>query len=440
MNKIVLVCIIVFLCVTFKCTIANINKVKVKTKPGKSNIALVIDHYGGDIHFGDLDVYSTGRIDFLFSKWDEYKKAYNNKGLLLWEVYPNSPDDPLHYYIDWDPTPTAIWDIDRDGENEVICQYYLNGSYYLAILEGKTGKIKKKIKMPERFHKLAIANFRGRDVSRDILISIGEDHGHQLRAYTNNLTLLWKWNSKNPNLEVAHYPQPGDIDDDGKDEAVLGRVILESDGSVKYRVDPGHTVTHADSIVIDDLIPDLPGNEIVIGWEGPLIGLYQGTTGKVIWQKSKYIDNGNHVHRVKVGDILMNNPGKEILFTERSDMSPYKIALVDAKSGNLIWKKGGITIQESALINWIGEGIKEILGDNFIVDGYGNKIYSRKKEINKLENLFVCDIIGDYREEYLTSDGNKVYIHTNPDYNPSKKSSPWKDINYRKEMANWNLY
>ncbi len=422
------------------------NKAKVKIDSKKSDIVLTINHYGGDVHFGDLD--NDGDIDFLFSKWDEYKKTYNNEGLLMWEVYPNSPDGPLHYNVEHDPTPTAIWDIDGDSKNEVICQYYLDNGYYLAILDGATGEIKKRVEMPERFHKLAIANFRGRDIPQDILINIGEDCGYQLRAYTNNLILLWKWNSKNPNLEVAHYPQPGDIDDDGKDEVVLGRVILESDGSVKYRINPGSRVTHADSIVIDDLIPDLSGKEIIIGWEGPLIGLYQGTTGKVIWEKSSYIDNGYHVHRVKVGDILRNNPGKEILFTEKSDRPPYKIALVDGRSGNLIWKKSGITIQEATLISWTGAETKEVLGDNFIIDGYGNKVYSREKEINKLDffaynfnlNLFVCDIIGDYREEYLIGDGNKVYIHTNIDYNPLKKPSPWEDINYQKEIANWNLY
>lgn len=425
----------------------NSDEAKVKASAKGSNIVLTIDHYGGDIHFGDLN--NDGNIDYLFSKWDEYKKAYDHKGSLMWEKYLHSPDGPLHYrIIEWDPTPTVIWDIDQDGQNEVICQYYISGEYYLAILDGATGSIKKKVKMAKRFHKLAIANFRGRDVAQDILINIGEDHGHQLRAYTDNLTLLWKWNSKNPNLEVAHYPQPGDIDDDGKDEVVLGRIVLEHDGGVKYRINPGPTVTHADSIVIDEIISSSPGKEIVIGWQGPLIGLYQGPTGKVIWEKNNYVNSHSHVHRVKVAEILKDNLGKEILFTERSKL-PHKIILVDAESGNLIWKKGGVTVKEATLIDWLGGETKEILGDYFIVDGHGNNMHSRKGEPTVsysgfvrrgLENLFVCDAIGDYREEYLVGDGSKVYVYTNANHNSKRKSSPWRDPQYRKEIANWNLY
>ncbi len=121
-------------------------------KPIKS---INISPAGGacQIRFGDLS--GDGRMDFLFVKPDRVPDAryfahsvvcataFSADGELLWQVGDSEYDSPS---VKCD-IPAQIYDLDRDGKNEVIL--IMNGE--ILVLDGKSGEIKKKAPLPDKF-------------------------------------------------------------------------------------------------------------------------------------------------------------------------------------------------------------------------------------------------------------------------------------------------
>lgn len=384
-----------------------------------------------DTRMGDLT--GDGYIDFLFSKWDDYKKAYNYRGELLWEIYTGD-HGPLHYGWSAEYTPTHIWDIDNDGLNEVVCQYWQGGTWHVAVLEGATGRVKALAPLPARCYKLAIANFRGLPKAQDFAINLGEDEGRDgaiaFGWVAGGLSELWRY----PTYVSAHYPKPADIDGDGHDEYVMGHKVLDHNGVVIH--DWPWQSGHADSIMVSDF--GLGGGKLILiaeeGW-GYLF-MYDPATRSVLWRIET--EGTLSWHEIDIGNVRQDYPGYEIEVT-RDDNGDINVpVLLISNDGRIIWKKRTITnTEECKLILWRGGNTLEVRGQKGIFDGYGNKIGDFRG------GMWLGDVIGDYREEYFTFSPEGIFVvFTNPDFNPDSKPSIWESDPERvmEEYVNYSFY
>lgn len=207
--------------------------------------------FGGDIRMGDLT--GNGEVDFLvYRSIDDahdggglkpcFMGAFTSSGRVLWQM-GSGGFQPSR------PGPVTIFDIDHDGQEEVIC-FFVNpnkpseadslGNITIQIRDGKTGRIEKEATPPDLLsakkqdganwvhQRLLIANFRGKENPSDILVKLGK----QLIAFDDNLNVLWTydvlWNRYS--RASAYTPAVGDLDGDGKDEVNGGLYVLDHEG------------------------------------------------------------------------------------------------------------------------------------------------------------------------------------------------------------------
>jgi chitodextrinase len=396
----------------------------------KFNRVLSIDN-GEDCwgRVGDLN--NDGNIDFLFQKGAVYIRAYDHTGTLMWQKAMNSPDSWGHGSWKMHPQPTVIWDIDQDGKNEVICgNYYESGKYYVAIIDGATGNIKKKKELPAGILRLevgSVANLRGTANPQDFVLSstLGSDYTRRIYAFDDNLDVLWTWTNDFVYGEQCHRYKVGDVDYDGKDEVCVGEIMLNGDdGTVRWVQD--HSERHQDSIEIVELDGNAAnGREVLVGYDryspsgdGKLMCI-NGPTGTLRWERNY---GGHHcVHAMEPYEFRTDHPGKEIFFYAKHIG---KWILVK-KDGSEIWKIDGSN--EGQSIYWQGNIEADIITVVSILDSHANVISTRPEPHTSEMYLFISgDIIGDYREEYFAADSSgKIHLYSNVAYNPTSKKSFW---------------
>ena len=224
--------------------------------------------YGGDIRVGDLT--GNGQVDFLvYRSTDNFHDgggmkpcfwgAFTQDGSTLWQK-GNGGVQPGR------PGPVAIYDIDQDGDVEVITFSHLptidapEGSLQnveILVLDGATGSVERRAK-PAIFDQLQgtganwahqrilIANLRGTATPQDFVVKLGT---HVL-AFDHHLNLLWTYqNSWNEYGHVpAYVPAVGDVDHDGKDEVNGGYFLLDNDGKILWEKKLGKNM---DAVVVD---------------------------------------------------------------------------------------------------------------------------------------------------------------------------------------------
>ncbi len=409
---------------------SNKTKATATSDSAKFNRVLTINH-GEDCwgRVGDLN--NDGKIDFLFQKGPVYIKAYDHTGKLMWQKTMNSPDAWGHRSWRMHPQPTVIWDIDRDGKNEVICgNYYEGGKYHVAIIDGATGKIKKKKELPKGILRLevgSVANLRGTAKPQDFVLSssLGKDYTRRIYAFDNNLNLLWTWTNDDKYGEQCHRYKVGDVDYDGKDEVCVGEIMLNGDGTVRWVLDRSRI--HQDSIDIVELDGDKSnGREVLVGYNSPASKLMciNGPDGTLRWEKSFKEGGRNHcVHNMEPYEFDAKRPGKEIFFFAKVIS---KFILLD-KDGSEIWRRKADRDNEGNSIYWRGGREADIIGVSRIIDSRGKVISTRPDPHTSEMYLFISgDVIGDYREEYFAADkSGKIHLYSNVSFNPTSRKSFW---------------
>ena len=217
--------------------------------------------FGGDIRIGDLN--NNGKMDIVvYRSIDGIKPcfigAFNQKGEYLWHKGKGG-QQPLR------PGPVAIYDIDNDGESEVICFFHdptidappeSLKDVLVQILDGKTGLVKKSFHPPEFDHlqgagpnwvhqRILIANLRGTKAPNDFIVKLGK----MTIAFDNQLKVLWTYTNNWDQYSrcPAYIPCVGDIDGDGKDEVNGGYFMLDNDGTILWEKQLGRNM---DSVAI----------------------------------------------------------------------------------------------------------------------------------------------------------------------------------------------
>ncbi len=410
------------------------------------------------IGIGDLD--GDGAYDFVLQHPDfnvdpyhrpgywkrspePYKlDAYSAKGKFLWRHDMGWSIETGTWY-----SPYMVFDVDQDGKAEVYAKagegdprepdgHVLGGPEYLIKLDPQTGAIRQQRAWISRdgFESynywcrnfLTVAYLDGRNPS--LVMQRGTYTVIKTEAMNRDLRPIWKWESVGADAKYrgqgGHAIMKADIDADGRDELVLGTFALDDTGTPLWHTGLGHN----DAGYIVDLLPERPGYEIFYGIESrsPRNGVcvVDARTGEIIWG---YEGRTYHVHgQAMIGDLTAEHPGIELYAGE-------------AKGGDqfFLYTAGGKRLSDRNLwglspraVWWDADEQKEICHQNKVIEFDG----SVKLEIEG-KILIVADILGDWREEIVTSLPGELRIYSTNIPSDERKVCRMQNHLYRMAVA-----
>jgi rhamnogalacturonan endolyase len=410
------------------------------------------------IGIGDLD--ADGAYDFVLQHPDfnvdpyhrpgywkrspePYKlDAYSSQGKFLWRYDMGWAIETGTWY-----SPYMVFDIDEDGKAEVYAKagqgdpreldgHVLQGPEFLVKLNGQTGALLEKRDWISKAgfesynywcrNFLTVAYLDG--VHPSLVMQRGTYTVIKTVAMDKELEAIWTWESsgqyKDYRGQGQHAIMTGDIDLDGKDELVIGTAALDDDGVPMWRTGLGHN----DAGYIADIDPQRPGYEIFYGVESrsPKNGvcLVEAKTGKIIWG---YEGKTYHVHgQAMIGDITDEYPGIECYAGE-------------AKGGDkfFLYTAGGKRLSDKNLwglspraVWWDADEQKEICYRGKVLEYSGAETQAIEGKV-----LVVADIIGDWREEIITSLPGELRIYSTNIMAKSKKVCLMQNHLYRMAVA-----
>lgn len=342
--------------------------------------------------------------------------AYDIEGNLLWQ---QGTVDPRVTTSGADE-PVQIYDIDADGENEVltVMQMGEDTEKYFYIFNGKTGEIEKKHELPsQRAHDaIFIANFSGNPTPQDILL---KDRYSDVWAMDKDFNQLWHYEGK-----TGHGLLPFDFDGDGKDELVNNYSLISHDGREIWRKElPDHVDTHWVADINED-----GKYEIILGGSDTYAF---DVDGNQIFRNSDTVEP----QQILVGDYRVDTPGLELAGLDRVNRGN------PGQDGMFLFTSKGETLYHEQramgdwgsivrpLDNWTGSYTplitayrrgKDADNSNGIVpklyDGYFNPIVIFNGHTDAKEQVMVADMAGDSRDElivYNLTGELAVYFYSN---------------------------
>lgn len=207
---------------------------------------------------GELE-YIAARVhnDYNDNHYTASVGVHKKDGSLVWTW--GDPENGTH--VLGSDTPCQVADIDNDGQLEVL----VSSQLYLHILDGKTGKEIKKFQLPtsEKYpdmwssDTIILADISGKGYAGDIIV---KNRYHDAWAYTSDWKLLWHvCDPDGAGIKIGHYPQPIDIDNDGRDEVIVGFQCIDDDGSTYWKMDlneyPGNVGSgHKDNLSVVNFV------------------------------------------------------------------------------------------------------------------------------------------------------------------------------------------
>lgn len=423
---------------------ASVRAILSANPPERQYISLALrdDISGRGIHkigIGDLD--GDGEYDFVIKRPDgivdpgrarkspnTFKvEGYKSDGTFLWR-------NDLGWSIELGTwySPMVVYDFNGDGKAEVALRTsegdhrredgrVLTGPEYCSVWNGETGEQIARVDWIPRGnlsdwgdttgnrasrHLMGVAYLDGKTPS--ILVLRGTYGLMKADAWflkDNELVKAWSWSNQTSGWRYQGQGQHGihvaDIDGDGCDEILNGSIAIDNDGRIMWSTGYGH----GDRFYVTDVDPQRPGLEVWYGYEDPHpqngVGLWDARTGDLIFgTREEIIDN--EVSLALVGDIDPSYPGMEcwserFFFTAKGETIEGDIPSLDG----LLW--------------WDADGLREIIR--------GGRFWSHKVSIVKYKGsiltsgiegriIIMADILGDWREEFITYVGGELRIYT----------------------------
>ena len=368
---------------------------------------------------------------------DTYKlEAYRLEGRRLWRYDLGWAIERGIWY-----SPYVVYDLDGDGKAEIAVKTgegdprdadgrVQSGPEYCTILDGATGREVTRVPWPSREefpsynyasrNQLAVAYLDGKTPS--LLVLRGTYNRMIVAAYRyrgQKLEEQWRWDNREAGDDAAarklwwgqgaHWTQAADVDGDGKDEVILGSVVLDDDGRPLWSVGLGHP----DHVYVGDIDPSLPGLEMYYGIETRQnkngMSLVEAATGKILWG---YGGPTRHVHSHGMcSDIDPRHPGAECYSADTDQEKKFAWAKLWSAKGEVISEEnlGGFGPR---VVYWDADPQRELILGRGIRDYGGSELSPR------LEGSYVAtvDLVGDWREEIIMSlPGElRVYVTTIP--------------------------
>jgi hypothetical protein len=376
---------------------------------------------GRNLRFGDLN--NDGETDVLIGQVLHHGPKDRNSelscltamtfdGEILWQIgQPDLWKDFLTNDVGF-----QIHDIDRDGRNEVV---YCMG-LELIVAEGATGKTKYKIPTPEtpggkpfkkvynKFSRilgdcLYFCDLRGRGYDSDIII---KDRYRNLWAYTDKLKLLWK-----AECNTGHYPFAYDMDEDGKDELLIGYTLFDDTGTKIWTLDD-KIKDHADGVAI---VRFNRGEDLKILCAASDEGMiFIDLKGNIL--QHHYI---GHVQNPAVANFRDDLPGLEtvsINFWKNQGIIHFFNS-----GGDIYYSFEPNQFGSMCLpINWTGRSEEFFVhnpnvDEGGMFDGWGRKVVIFPDDGHPDMCNAVMNITGDCRDEVVVWDPYQIWVYTQDD-------------------------
>ena len=218
-----------------------------------------------------------------------------------------------------------------------------------------------------------------------------------------------------------------DVDGDGRDELVLGSAVIDDNGRPLWTTGLGHP----DHCYVGKIDPDRPGLQIYYGMESRQktngMCLADAATGQILWGFDKPT---RHVHGYGLcSDIDPAHPGSECY---SADTDPQK----DFAFGVMHDCRGGVISEENLCefgprtVYWDADPQRELL--------YGGKLWKYQgPTLAKIEGdvIAVADVLGDWREEIITSRPGELRIYTTPIPATDRRVCLMQDPLYRMDVV-----
>ncbi|MDR2754075.1 MAG: hypothetical protein LBC20_00070 [Planctomycetaceae bacterium] len=413
------------------------------------------------IAFADLD--GDGRLDYVIkspnSNIDPYinywkaspgtfrLQAYNADGRFLWEKDLGWGIEQGIWY-----SPYIVTDLDGDGCAEVavktapqdvdprnVTGRVYSGAEYLSILDGKTGKERTKIDWAERNglgynlscrNQLCAAYLDGKTPA--IIVLRGTYSRMAAAAYqfrNDKLEELWRFDNRWQRElwgQGAHTTHAVDLDGDGRDEVILGSTVLDDDGTVLWCTRLGHP----DHVYIGDLNPQHLGLEVFYGIETrqPKNGIcmVDSKTGELIWG----IDfPTTHIHSQGFcSDIDISQPGYELWNGERDSEELRWLRNAQGEVLDVPKQFSRKNLSPDA-VWWDADWQREMINGGRPVDFPS---YEQVDSVRFEGSIrLIGDILGDWREEVVTSHDGEIRIYTTTIPATDRRNTFLQDPNYR---------
>ncbi|WP_066051767.1 rhamnogalacturonan lyase family protein [Robertmurraya korlensis] len=458
-----------------------------------------------DASVGDLD--GDGEYE-LVVKWDPtnskdnsqsgytgnvYIDAYEMDGTLLWRIdLGKNIRAGAHY------TQFLVYDFDGDSKAEIAFKtadgtidgignvigradadhrnstgYVLQGSEYLTVFEGQTGKALVTTEYePPRGDVASWGDSYGNRVDRflaavayldgetpSIIMARGYYTRTVLAAYTfkdGKLTKQWTFDTNQEEYrsyvgQGYHSLSVNDVDRDGKDEIVYGQIVIDDDGKGLYNTGLGH----GDALHVSDLIPDRPGLEAFAVQEnksGPYgYDMRDAETGEILWG----VKTGQDTGRGLAADIDPNHSGAEAwaisgAWNSREGglhaATGEKIADSIPSSNFAIWWDGDL-LRELSDHNWNDEtktGVGTIDKWDYKENKLVNLLTAEGSQSNngtKGSPTLQADLLGDWREEIIwrTDDSSALRVYMTTEKTDHRIFTLMHDPQYRLSIAWQNV-
>lgn len=476
-----------------------------KPKDGVTPLGDPYTYSANDASVGDLD--GDGEYEIIL-KWDPsnskdnsqsgytgnvYMDAYKLDGTRLWRIdLGKNIRAGAHY------TQFIVYDFDGDGKSEIAMKtadgtkdgkgtiigkedadhrnstgYVLQGSEYLTIFEGETGKeLVTTDYTPPRGDVSSWGDGYGNRVDRflagvayldgetpSLIMARGYYTRTVVSAYSfkeGKLTKQWTFDTNNDGYsdwagQGYHSLSVADVDHDGKDEIVYGQMTIDDDGAGLYNTGLGH----GDALHVGDLNPNREGLEIFSVQEHKDAeygyDLRDAETGEVIWGFKTGEDTG----RGMTADIDPNYEGAEawaISGEWNSTVGGLHSATGEKISDQIPSSNFGIW--------WDGDLLRELLDHKWDANkGVGTGTIAKWDYKNKtLKDILVADgtfsnnstkgtpslqadLLGDWREEavWRTEDSSALRVFMTTNVTEYKIYTLMHDPQYRTAIAWQNV-
>ena len=400
---------------------------------------------GRNVRFGDLN--NDGQIDVLYGQVLHHGPKDRNsevscltavtlQGKILWQI---GEPDPWKNHLTND-VAFQIHDIDGDGRTEVVyCK-----DMKMIVVDGATGETKYAASTPEmppntrkpynKFSRilgdsLYFCDLRGTGRDADIII---KDRYLSLWAYTDQLKLLW-----HAQCNTGHYPFAYDVDEDGRDELMMGYTLFDDDGKVLWSLDD-KVKDHADGVAIAQFERGGPLRLLCAASDEGMF--FSDMHGNIL--KHHFV---GHVQNPAIADFRPDLPGLEAIsinFWGNQGIVHFYDARGDIYHHFEPCQHGSMCLP----INWSGKpGEYWVLSANVdeggMFDGWGRRVVKFPADGHPDLCNAVLDITGDARDEIVVWDASEMWVYTQ-DNNPlpnlqfkSKRNPLYNYSNYQTTIS-----